>query len=373
VKLRSVYFLIAAQFAFAAQAMGATAVVCTPQGLAQGLRKYLHPGRIISEETVSGQHVKLSEEKLDSVISHFLIERAATNATAESRAVDEIQELADFFRNDAKLSERAQRVARELRLHLQEGDIGAAISVGNYFRYLTSNREAKSGEQILQLLEGKLADRNEQKTNGKVDGPLIVHHASGYNLTRQTELWGDLNTHQVTTMNQLEGAVDVLARRASEEPGYVHEADLAFTGMKGILDRRVAVDSHGDVAVNETLINEKVYSVGYRGAVDFKGSLSNRGGERFYAVLYPKGFVDTYGRLISENTSRTRENESDGDGTKAFQVKIEKGRKQIHLRPSWRNIILGPNRMSHTSFFRENAIGVVEFDRSGKILRWEKF
>ncbi len=193
-------------------------------------------------------------------------------------------------------------------------------------------------------------------------------------------------------MGEIEQEFDVLARKASDsgitkqKGTMIHEVDAAFAAPGGIIDRSVLVGSQG-IQVSNFSGGEKVFAVGHQGAVQFQGKLSTRGGERYYAILYPKGFVKAFGEDlrtvgvggISGKTppAATFAQEYAPRGH-AFVVRAENSTRdqgQVHVQfgYQWDRMNINGETMSQTEFMRKQAIGIVEFDVDGKILQIRRF
>jgi hypothetical protein len=72
-----------------------------------------------------------------------------------------------------------------------------------------------------------------------------------------------------------------------------------FKNMRGIPDFRVALTKEKPEITGGDGGGEKVYAIGHQAAINFVGVLSTKGGERFYGILLPKGFVERYGLDLS--------------------------------------------------------------------------
>jgi hypothetical protein len=127
---------------------------------------------------------------------------------------------------------------------------------------------------------------------------------------------------------------------------------------------------------------EKWYHVGYRNALEYEGALATRGETRYYAVLYPDDFVDTFGRNIgTHNTPGSRagnhalQNEFPRQGDRVFTVRTEQGRNQVHvgLGGNWDNMTVDGVNTSQADWMRRHAVGVVEFDSTGRIIAVRRF
>lgn len=179
------------------------------------------------------------------------------------------------------------------------------------------------------------------------------------------------------SMLEVEAQFDALARRASAptDPVAVHEVDAAIA-LRGIPDQYLI--DNGELTSGPRTPRDRVYSVGYRGAVNFSGALSSRGGERFYAVLYPRGFVDRYGaRAPAARTPGFAEfRDQFADHGLAFPVRSEAQRTsgQAHISTSngWRIEIDG-QVVTLLEFMRDSALGVVEFDVRGNVIAIHPF
>jgi hypothetical protein len=190
-------------------------------------------------------------------------------------------------------------------------------------------------------------------------------------------------------MSTIEGSFDVLARKTNAESREltVLEADSAFS-TRGISDRWITVGENGKVNVSDRLRNEKVFAIGSQGAIGFKGKLSHTDGpQRYYAVLYPKGFVEKAGADLRiagtagkslDNPNATLFKSKYAPEGKVFSIRTEKSTRQngqVHIQfgEEWDNMEINGVRQSQLDFMREHAVGIVEFDADGKVLSVRKF
>lgn len=183
--------------------------------------------------------------------------------------------------------------------------------------------------------------------------------------------------HKDAQVDDLDEAFDILARKASESPGFVHEVDVAFSA-KGMANNWIGVENH--LLTVKKQVREKVFSVGSRGAIRFSGERSTRGVERLYAVIFPKGFVRKYGldlrtQHISSYRKLVREyNKHNATQEKAFPIRVELSTQksgQVHISNLEINIQgHGTNVME---FLRTQALGIVEFDFQGTITAYRFF
>jgi hypothetical protein len=197
------------------------------------------------------------------------------------------------------------------------------------------------------------------------------------------------------SMAEVEQHFEALARKSSNHIDSVHEVDMAFlTEARGITDYRAGV-VQGQVGLTAggDARGEKVFAVGHRQALGFQGALSNKGGERFYAVLFPLGFIKRYGADLrtagSEGKSAKTPNDQEFSAgemmdnnkkvelgrDKAFAVRAEDAtpQGQVHMHFARNNMKIDGKKMTHIEFFRRFAIGVVEFDTNGIVRHFRLF
>ena len=187
-------------------------------------------------------------------------------------------------------------------------------------------------------------------------------------------------------MDDHEASFDTLARKASTPTAgnVVHEVDTAFASH-GITNRRVLISNAGKVNANGGT-GEKVFAVSHKGALGFGGKNSNSGGQRYYAVIYPKGFIQHYGATpemaskvttkipVGDNFKRIAE-----ENGKVFVIRNEpatvKTGGQVHLQDSdeFKFLEINGAKKSQFQWMRENALGIVEYDGNGKILQVRTF
>ncbi len=195
-----------------------------------------------------------------------------------------------------------------------------------------------------------------------------------------------VRVHRGSSMPQIEQNFDVLARKVAPTDShktthYINEVDLAFS-MRGIPDRRVGFDPDGRMRQVVADNGERVYSVGSKGALNFRGALSNQPGQRFYAVLYPKGFVQAYGADIrgarNNHTPSGRQfREQHAVNGKVFFVRAEQSTRdgQVHVYngSGYENMVVNGEPTTQLEFMRRNAVGIVEFDANGNVLAYRWF
>ncbi len=188
------------------------------------------------------------------------------------------------------------------------------------------------------------------------------------------------------SMADIEKHFDTIARKASapKNTGDVHEVDTAFSSG-GIATRHIHVSKNGHIDVPGES-GEKVFAVGHTGAINFMGKKSNEGGERYYALIYPKGFVRNYGADLNEANHITT---GTATGDKFKQIAQERGKVfvirkestnsttggQVHLHTSdeFKYLNVDGEVISQIGWMQKNAIGVVEFDHSGRVLMVRSF
>lgn len=204
--------------------------------------------------------------------------------------------------------------------------------------------------------------------------------------TTHETIYQSLNVRPGASMAEIEKHFDTIARKASapKNTGEVHEVDTAFSSG-GIATRHIHVAKNGHIDVPGES-GEKVFAVGHVGAINFMGKRSNEGGERFYALIYPKGFVRNYGADLKEANHVTT---GTATGEKFKKIAEEKGKVfvvrkestnsttggQVHLHTSdeFKYLNIDGEVISQIGWMQKNAIGVVEFDHSGRVLMVRSF
>lgn len=188
---------------------------------------------------------------------------------------------------------------------------------------------------------------------------------------------------------------DILSRKTSastRREGAIHEVDLAMMErVKGMADVKASIDEGGKVII-EPGQAERAFAIGFQGAIDFTGDLSNQGGERLYGTLFPKGWLDTFSqdiRIGEKKDKSYREPGREEYGNQAFEDKgvtitIEDGKAfliraeestgkegQITVHMDRNELLFGGVPM--LQFIRNAVLGVVEFDMKGIILHMRMF
>ncbi|MBV7534706.1 DUF4157 domain-containing protein [Duganella sp. sic0402] len=208
-----------------------------------------------------------------------------------------------------------------------------------------------------------------------------------------------------STIMELERSYDVLSRRtgAVTDTGiiHVHEVDLAFVRIfKGITEAYANPASEmGDELTfgGGGGVGEKVFAADYLGSTNFRSDTKKRE-ERFYGLIFPKGYIETFGMDIRDKskygavgkTGSVREpNELEFsrhlmpkmngdpevaiDVSKLFFLRAEtstpKGQVDIHF--GWRDMRINDQPMHHPDFFRQYVLGVIEFSKKGRIIRYQ--
>ena len=141
------------------------------------------------------------------------------------------------------------------------------------------------------------------------------------------------------SISDLEQKFDIVARKALKSPDSVFEGTIAGSNSsQGLAQFKVARLDPGNFVINGTASGEKVFSIAARGAIEFKGKRSNKGGpSRFYALLFPKGFIEEYGVVRADKSHQPnfyRKIEILRDLEKLFFVHFEGVRKKKSLRKS---------------------------------------
>lgn len=184
-------------------------------------------------------------------------------------------------------------------------------------------------------------------------------------------------------ISQLEEYFDVLARKVfSLKPTYngnavVNEVDSAFA-FAGRPRGYISVDKNDQLRVQYRDV-EQVYAVGSQGAKNFlpqNKDLDYRSGSRFYALLFPKGFITKYGdELGRKNVDlESFSEESMHKQGKILPIRKEKATSaqgQVHIGTfdEFQHLNIWGRHMSQGEFIDENSIGVAEFDSGGELLR----
>lgn len=208
----------------------------------------------------------------------------------------------------------------------------------------------------------------------------------------------------------LERAYDVLSRRTGAVTDqsiiHIHEVDLAFVQVfRGITEAYAnPSETPGELVFGGGGgVGEKVFAAEHGGSMGFRADVKKRE-ERFYGLIFPKGFVrqfgmdirnkadyDPKGRESSKLKGSVREpNEAEFSQHKMrelngdpqieiplnvlFFVRAETstpgGQVDIHF--SWRDMIINGKKLHHPDFFRQYVLGVVEFTKLGRIIRYQK-
>lgn len=226
-----------------------------------------------------------------------------------------------------------------------------------------------AGDRLTPRLEGWATEAIEGLSRDQ-NVNLKVPSDEGFgSTTRPRE---DLSNYK--TMQSMEAEFDVLARKTSTTT-FVSEVDVAMTHIAlGVPEFRVELFDGKSRIYSD--LSQKVYAIGHRGSLDFQGALSRgsfHGSTRHYAIVLPKGFVETYG-WQNEKQPGPSDNEKFlrlSEGKKLFQIHFEKAtaeKGQVHLNLNWQNITIDGRQMSVAQFVRDHVIAVVEFDRDGRIL-----
>lgn len=119
--------------------------------------------------------------------------------------------------------------------------------------------------------------------------------------------------------------------------------------------------------------------------------MSNQGGERYYGILFPKGWIRKFSQDIrTANNGKTAREPSEEDfrageyydgeykinieSNKAFLVRAEESTEeegQITLHFDRNEILI--NGQSMTQFLRNSTLGVVEFAKDGTLIHKRMF
>jgi hypothetical protein len=299
--------------------------------------------------------------------------------------------LADVERLPAAISQTLNMIGQRF------GDTAYVESLNATTNLLKRFMDASSGAsntsalnkmfQVYNQLHGRLTQLGLRQT-APIESTAVVGRAKPAELTF---------IRLGTQMSAVEGLFDVLARRtgANKDPSikHVHEVDLAFVQVfRGVTEayanprpeaKELAFQGGGGVG-------EKVFAVGHRGAVDFRNDVEKTE-ERFYALIMPKGFIETFGMDLrtrgSGGASAREPNEAEfarhtmppmnGDpeiaipADKLFFIRAETstplGQVDIHF--GWRDMLVRGEKINHADLFRRYVLAVVEFTKSGDIIK----
>lgn len=261
-------------------------------------------------------------------------------------------------------------------------------------------RFQNSSKKTFILLKGfdvyhLLAQRFEQLKFRETEPIRVKHEEFGLGSSKLlTQI--QLGTH----ISDIEVDFDVLARRTGANKDstikHIHEVDLAFVRVfRGVTEAyanpRASSLSSGFIFQGGGGVGEKVFAVGHKGATDFRADVQKTE-ERFYALIFPKGFVNHFGHDLmtagKEKASAREPNEQEfskhkmpakgGDPdidiplSKMFFIRAEKstpdlGQVDIHF--GWRDMIVNGSRVNLADFFRHYALAVVEFTKTGRIIK----
>jgi hypothetical protein len=201
-------------------------------------------------------------------------------------------------------------------------------------------------------------------------------------------------SQRALNLENLDAEFDLLTRQTLRarrgDSGFVLETDLAMQPeMMGFPDRMIQV-TDGKLDFLFSFAGEKVFAVGPEGALSFKRhqlrSFSTRDNAheiiKFFGVLMPKGFVKYHGfdslqlksRDVYSLSQALREVPSGaGSGPeKIFMINHEnstRDRGQVHIPFSRRVKLPSGEIMTLIEYMRRHALGVIEFDQAGRILR----
>jgi hypothetical protein len=257
----------------------------------------------------------------------------------------------------------------------------AAEIVNNFNTYVNNLNKGLPGKRFISLFDNVIDD---------VEKDIRVTH----NIDNETEVENEEDIEEHDTIENIGSKFDILTRKASKSTrrhGAVHEVDLALMPrFKGIVDLKVGINNDGSIQVQSGQ-KERVFAIGYQGALDFDGSLSNLGGARFYGILFSKGWVRAFSQDMrtAKEGKTAREPSSEDfksgsyqdedvsiniDNDKAFLIRSEDSTQeegQITLHFDRNEILIG--NVSMIQFLRNSALGVVEFDTEGGIIHKRTF
>ena len=276
------------------------------------------------------------------------------------------------------------------------GEEEAQIKIVKAFvnTYRVGETKKLPATKIFHMLNGVVTQGLKRRT----ESPLIT--VGGPSLAPQKPLRVVMGMH----MTEVETQYDIIARKSSAPgggmiPGAVHEVDLAFLdGMRGIPTVRASLQPEGQIELgSDDGGGEKVYALGHTAALNFAGGLSNVGLERFYGVMYPKGFLSRYGvdlRAAGVN-GKSASTPVDADFArgymhdnknpdnpqirlpedKAFAIRAEDATPegQAHIHFGRTNMNIHGKKTSQLDFFRMNAVGAVEYNLQGVVLNIKYF
>ena len=176
--------------------------------------------------------------------------------------------------------------------------------------------------------------------------------------------------------SELEQQFDVIGRKTSVFPNVVDEVDIAKSFASfGFPDFQIQQLKDGSFFVDQSGGMEKVYAIGFRDMVNFSGKLSNAGlGNRFYGLLFRKGFLDRYSHLYLDRPSPPggdRRAEFFEESHKVLVTHHEGKRTvrgQVHALPRIEFIDKNGVQFGIGDFIRRHAVAVVEFDREGRVI-----
>lgn len=155
---------------------------------------------------------------------------------------------------------------------------------------------------------------------------------------------------------------DVFSRKVAPSPeGIMNEVDAAFH-VRGAPFRRYTTTTSNP----GRLIKEKVFANHPQGAIDFAGRLSDVPGQRLYGIIQPKELIQNRSLITAGKTMGVNEFTQVRQPHQFFQQRFESGRWQTHIHFIHPGCVSGE---SAADVFNDSALGIVEFDSTGNIIR----
>jgi len=312
-----------------------------------------------------------------------------------------IKEMIDVAKG--KLLEKLKQI---LKVHGPEDQFDALTAAGNLLKRFAGNAKMSDLHKLVEvhnLIGARLLALESRKKN-----PIVAQHEP---LSMDEFPRAAPALTLGSSVVELERSYDVLSRRtgATKDQAtiHIHEVDLAFVQVfQGITE--AYANPSGDTGDQLVFgggggVGEKVFAAEHGGSMGFRADVKKRE-ERFYGLIFPKGFVRQYGLDIRKKSdydpkgsassklkgSVREPNEAEfsehvmrelnGDPqieiplNVLFFVRAETstpgGQVDIHF--SWRDMMINDRKMHHPDFFRQYVLGVVEFTKLGRIIRYQK-
>lgn len=174
----------------------------------------------------------------------------------------------------------------------------------------------------------------------------------------------------------LQAKFDVISRKTANltDGSYAGEIEVALATGK-IPKARLTIAKNDSVSVGEPMNGEKVFAVGFDGALNFQGKNSSTDRSRIYAVILPKGFLQKLAVMDSRgDMTRDVFFSVYGASGKAFYIKFEKataidGQVHVHMGRDWAHFLLDHKIVRPDDIINEHIIQLVELDKHGNIIR----